>query len=488
VSSRAETGIVPRVGVDDPRRYETEDDFWVARPIHVVWEITLACNLRCQHCGSRAGKARSNELNTAECLDVIKQLAELGTREITIIGGEAFIRGDWLTIIRAITDHGMDCSMQSGGYYFTEKRLADAAAAGLKNIGISIDGLAELHDALRGITGSFDHAFATLRAARRQKVVASVNTQIGPKTIHQLRELQQKLFAVQVRNWQVQLTVAMGNAADDPSLLLQPYQLIELMPLLSDLYDEGIRHGMLLQPGNNVGYFGPYERKWRRGGDGSHFLGCTAGHTVIGIESDGAIKGCPSLPTSDYVGGNIREMTISDIWKHTSQLRFTRERTVHDLWGYCRTCYYADVCRAGCTWTAHVLFGRPGNNPYCHHRALELRKLGQRERIVKVKDADGNPFDYGRFEISVENIYGDELERISVEHLSRINDERHNAGTHRVPVSLDLCESCNRHVWSQTRACPFCGADVAVAKREHEVRLSLAVKAAQRLKDLLKKI
>ncbi|MBN9160059.1 MAG: hypothetical protein J0I07_03765 [Myxococcales bacterium] len=52
-----------------------------------------------------------------------------------------------------------------------------------------------------------------------------------------------------------------------------------------------------------------------------------------------------------------------------------------DLWGYCATCYYADECKAGCTWTADVLFGKPGNNRYCHHRALELKKCGLRERV-----------------------------------------------------------------------------------------------------------
>jgi MoaA/NifB/PqqE/SkfB family radical SAM enzyme len=66
-------------------------------PVYVVWEITLACNLKCVHCGSRAGHARQNELSTAECIEVIEQLAELGTREISIIGGEAFARRDWLT-------------------------------------------------------------------------------------------------------------------------------------------------------------------------------------------------------------------------------------------------------------------------------------------------------------------------------------------------------------------------------------------------------
>ena len=31
-----------------------------------VWEITLACCFSCNYCGSRAGKARENELTTEE--------------------------------------------------------------------------------------------------------------------------------------------------------------------------------------------------------------------------------------------------------------------------------------------------------------------------------------------------------------------------------------------------------------------------------------
>lgn len=85
-------------------------------------------------------------------------------------------------------------------------------------------------------------------------------------------------------------------------------------------------------------------------------------------------------------------------------MRYTRDRTLEDLWGYCRTCYYADECRAGCTWTAFVLFGRAGNNPYCHHRALEMQRAGKRERLVKVEDAPGQPFDHGRFDLVVEEL------------------------------------------------------------------------------------
>ena len=74
-------------------------------------------------------------------------------------------------------------------------------------------------------------------------------------------------------------------------------------------------------------------------------------------------------------------MPLDAIWNSTQQLAYMRTRSRADLWGFCSTCYYADACLGGCTWTAHSLFGRPGNNPYCHHRALTLKDQGLRERI-----------------------------------------------------------------------------------------------------------
>jgi MoaA/NifB/PqqE/SkfB family radical SAM enzyme len=83
---------------DGPRRRLSLRDQIDCVPVYVVWEITLACNLKCVHCGSRAEHRRARELSTSECIDVVRQLAELGTREISIIGGEAFVRKDWLTL------------------------------------------------------------------------------------------------------------------------------------------------------------------------------------------------------------------------------------------------------------------------------------------------------------------------------------------------------------------------------------------------------
>src|SRR5262249_52341561 len=158
---------------------------------------------------------------------------------------------------------------------------------------------------------------------------------------------------------------------------------------------------------NNIGYFGPHEHLLRGlGNEAVHWTGCAAGQNVLGIEADGTIKGCPSLRTGGYAGGNVRDLALADIWNGAEEIDFGRLPWVDDLWGFCRTCYYADVCRGGCTWTADSLFGRPGNNPYCHHRVIELEKQGLRERIVKTREAPDRPFAIGEFDLVLEPLPG----------------------------------------------------------------------------------
>ena len=160
-------------------------------------------------------------------------------------------------------------------------------------------------------------------------------------------------------------------------------------------------------PGNNLGYFGPEEATVRSPpGAADHFQGCQAGRQVMARESNGAVKGWPSLQSEHYVGGNLREQPLEQIWQRAPQLAFTRRRTVDALWGFCRTCPYAATCLGGCSFTAHSVLGRPGNNPYCHFRARSLKARGLRERLVLTTAAPGQPFDNGRFTLVVEP-YGD---------------------------------------------------------------------------------
>lgn len=258
---------------------------------------------------------------------------------------------------------------------------------------------------MRNVPGSFDKALDTLRRAKQAGLKVSVNTQIGAATLPDLPTLMDLIIEAGASHWQIQLTVAMGNAVDHPELLLQPYQLLDVMPLLARLYREGSERGLLMNVGNNIGYYGPYEHLWRGFGDERvHWSGCAAGQTVLALEADGTVKGCPSLATVGFSGGNVRNMNLHDIWHYSEGIHFGRLRSVDDLWGYCRTCYYNDVCRGGCTWTSHSLLGKPGNNPYCHYRTLELEKQGLRERIVKLEDAGPASFSVGRFDLITERI------------------------------------------------------------------------------------
>ncbi|WP_264049602.1 radical SAM/SPASM domain-containing protein [Mycobacterium parmense] len=372
-----------------------------ARTAYAVWELTLACNLACSHCGSRAGNARPHELSTSEALDVVDQLAQVGIVEVTLIGGEAFLRPDWLEIAAAITNRGMRCTLTTGGYKLSPTTAQRMRAAGIVQASISIDGMEQTHDALRGRKGSWQSCFRTAEHLQSAGIAVACNTQVNRRTIVEVPLLYQALLQAGTTAWQLQLTVPLGRAADQAELLLQPCELLAVFDVLARVAERAEVDGMRVYAANNLGYHGPYEQLLRSPDGNQSWHGCQAGLSTIGIEADGTVKGCPSLPTADYSGGTVRRQRIAEMLSSAPEMNFNLLSEQSDrrgeLWGFCRTCAHADTCRGGCSWTAHTLFGRRGNNPYCHHRALELQRQGMRERLLQIEPAIGVPFDYGRF-------------------------------------------------------------------------------------------
>ncbi|MFO0550989.1 MAG: radical SAM protein [Polyangiaceae bacterium] len=374
-------------------------------PAYVVWELTLRCDHACTHCGSRAGAARPSELSTEEAVRVAGELAALGTREIVLIGGEAYLHDGCLTVMRALHERGVRVGMTTGGRGITPELARSMREAGLAQASVSVDGLEATHDRMRNLAGSFQFAMAALDNLRAAGVAISSNMNLNRLNRGDLEELYEKHLAPKrIQSWQVQITTPLGRAADRTSMVLQPWDLLDLVPRVARLKERAFKDGILLMPGNNLGYFGPEEGLLRSPttAKSDHFPGCQAGRFVMGIESDGAVKGCPSLQTAHYVGGNARTEKLADIWQTAPELAFTRARTRADLWGFCATCPFAEPCLGGCSFTAHSVFGRPGNNPYCHFRAREHQKRGLRERLVPGRAAEGRPFDNGLFEVVVE--------------------------------------------------------------------------------------
>jgi radical SAM protein with 4Fe4S-binding SPASM domain len=392
----------------------TAADLDRARPIYVVWEITLRCDHACDHCGSRAGPVREDELDTAELLAVADALVELGTREVTLIGGEAYLRSDVYRLVEHLARAGIRVTMQTGGRGLTAARALALREAGLAAVGVSIDGTQHVHDTLRASPGSHAAAMRAIEHARAAGMIVTSNSQINRLNMHELPTIAAELEAAGVLVWRAQLTAPMGRAADHPEWIVEPFMVLDIIDTLARIqadaaaraHARGLTEMQVFRVtlGNNLGYYGPHEYRLRARPDREDrfFAGCQAGMYVMGIESDGTVKGCPSLPTAPYVGGNVRELSLADIWHGTEAIAFTRERSTDELWGHCASCYYAKVCKAGCSFTSHSTLGRRGNNPFCYYRADKLRKQGLREVLVQVRRAPGEPYDFGCFELREE--------------------------------------------------------------------------------------
>lgn len=375
-----------------------------------MWELTLACDHACAHCGSRAVLARKNELSTQDALTLVDELAEMGTREVVLIGGEAYLHDGFYDIIHRLKVKGINPVMTTGAWGINQELANRMAKAGMSRVSVSIDGLEAQHDRMRAKKGSFKQCLNALEAIKEAGMTPQVNSNFNRFNQADLEAMYILFEKIGVKAWQVQITAPLGRAADRPQMLFQPYDLLDFLPRLNRLKERGLSKGLLIMPGNNLGYFGPEERLLRspRKDSNDHWAGCQAGRFVMGIESDGAVKGCPSLQTKSYVGGHYQAQhesgtsLLETLWNQSSQLKFTRNRTRKDLWGYCASCPLADTCLGGCSFTAHGFFGRAGNNPMCHFRAIQFKKQGLRERLVRVDKPIGQPFDSALFEIVIE--------------------------------------------------------------------------------------
>ena len=255
-----------------------------------------------------------------------------------------------------------------------------------------------------------------------------------------------EITAAGAKYWQVQLTVAMGNAVDNSAMLLQPHQIIDVVDNLAELYHRGRDIGFRVLPGNSIGDFGRHEPHWRSlSPEITHWEGCTAGETTLGLEADGTIKSCPSLPKSHYAGGESRSVSIDEALRNLSQRTVRRDGNRGR--SFCGSCYYWNTCRGGCTWVSHVLESRRGDNPYCYYRATTLARRGLRERIVKVADAPDQPFAVGRFRIRLERADGSAAPRSM-----GLDDKKRKRGP---PDFMPILRGI--HVFKRSAQCPHCG-------------------------------
>ncbi len=339
-----------------------------------VWELTLACNLNCRHCGSRAGKPRADELSPEEALALVENLADLGCRYVTLGGGEPLMRKDWPEIAAAFIARGVRTNMVTNGRLWNPELTKQAKALGLESVAFSIDGLEPTHTYVRRLKHHYEHILECIDDCHQAGLIPSVITMVHRRNMGELDAMRDLLAEHGVQRWQLQLGNPTGNMSDHQELCLEPTDVLEIVPKIAELCRRPDRPKVF--PGHNVGYYGEPEEDLRDAGGAIPFwIGCTAGCSVIGIESNGNIKGCLSLPSSmnnvdAFVEDNIRKTPLEEIWRRKGAFSYNRDFKLDDLQGFCHSCEYAEICRGGCSWTAYAYSGSRYENRYCYWRQI----------------------------------------------------------------------------------------------------------------------
>jgi radical SAM protein with 4Fe4S-binding SPASM domain len=334
-----------------------------------VWELTLACNARCIHCGSSAGAPRIDELTTDEAFRLVEELAALGTESITLSGGEPTLRSDWFDIASAIHASGMRVELITNG--LSAVRQADKIKdADFFGVTFSVDGPHEIHDHLRGRPGALSALLKGADALRERGVRIGAVTQVNRQNRHALDAICDILTEHGFQGWQFQLTMPHGEAkkAGD-ALCLDASELPQVEETFLKIRE---RTDIFLQAADNFGYMGRGEAVLRGGQKGVErfYQGCFAGLSTVGITSDGTVRGCLSLP-SEFDEGNIRETPLAEIWHSRNAFRYNRAPTSTVLTGVCGACPLNRICRGGCKSLCYAFTGSVSDNPYCLRRLHE---------------------------------------------------------------------------------------------------------------------
>ncbi len=326
----AEVSLRRRIALDiaaSIRKSETAD-----HPLlQLFWESTLRCNLKCRHCGSDCKQIANTPDMPKE--DFFKVLDGIATHTdphkvfVIVSGGEPTMRPDLEECGKGIYSRGFPWGMVTNAYGLTPERYSRLLRSGLHSMTISLDGLQENHDWLRGMPNSFERASRAIKMVVDSNAIAfDVVTCVNRRNFKELPLIKEHLISLGLKNWRLFSIFPAGRAAQDPDLQLPA----EMFRGLLDFIKETRKEGRIKASFGCEGFLGHYEGEVR-----DHFYTCQAGVTVGSVLIDGSISACTSI-RSDYHQGNIYKDDFWDVWQNRFQPYRDRSWMKKDECGDCK--------------------------------------------------------------------------------------------------------------------------------------------------------
>ena len=326
----AEVSLRRRIALDiaaSIRKSETAD-----HPLlQLFWESTLRCNLKCRHCGSDCKQiANTPDMPKEDFFKVLDGIAShTDPHKVFVIvsGGEPTMRPDLEECGKGIYSRGFPWGMVTNAYGLTPERYSRLLRSGLHSMTISLDGLQENHDWLRGMPNSFERASRAIKMVVDSNAIAfDVVTCVNRRNFSELPKIKEYLISLGLKNWRLFSIFPTGRAAQDPDLQLPA----EMFRGLLDFIKETRKEGRIKASFGCEGFLGHYEGEVR-----DHFYTCQAGVTVGSVLIDGSISACTSI-RSDYHQGNIYKDDFWDVWQNRFQPYRDRSWMKKDECGDCK--------------------------------------------------------------------------------------------------------------------------------------------------------
>jgi SynChlorMet cassette radical SAM/SPASM protein ScmE len=336
-------------------------------PRSVDIDITTRCNLRCIYCAhfDSAGDVHE-DLPASDWITFFRELGSLAVMEVTLGGGEPFVRPDIMEIVQGIVDNRMRFSLLSNGTLITDNIAKEIAATKRCNmVQISLDGATPaVHDACRG-PGSFHRAVKGIRHLQNHGTQVTIRVTITHQNVHELDNIISFILD------DLEIASLSTNAAGYFGLCRHHRDEVQLTiedrcRAMSDLVRLSKEYPGRIKA--NAGPFFEAERfhqidqaiKSNQGSiPGRGFLtGCGCTWEKIAVRADGVIVPCTLLPEAEL--GRINHDSLSTIWQTHPKLQEMRSwyRIPLESFSFCRGCQFIPYCTGNCPAGAHAIFGK----------------------------------------------------------------------------------------------------------------------------------
>jgi radical SAM protein len=367
------------------------------RPFIVIWEVTQACDLVCAHCRACAQPQRdAGELSTEEAQRLIDEIAALQVPVFVLTGGDPLKRPDVYDLVEYASRRGVRTSMTpSATPLLTREAIAELKQRGLARLAVSLDGsTARIHDAFRGVPGSYHCTLRAIRWAAELGLPVQINTTITRRNLADVDAMIRLLETLPIVLWSVFFLVPVGRgqvadltSAEEFEAVFQqlddasrrvPFDIKsteaphyrrfvlqrraeEQRAARREAEPKGrpaARPPQLSAP-SSTGSSGPPD------GIGRAPRGLNDGKGFLFVSHRGDVYPSGFLPLS---AGNIRQEPLADIYRHSPL--FVSLRDTDQLGGKCGVCEFREVC-GGSRARAFALTGDPlAEEPCCVYQPL----------------------------------------------------------------------------------------------------------------------